>query len=253
MMAPFFPIMLQNVGLSPVFSGIIFGINTFAYFLTPCLVGSLMLPRIGRKPTFILGSLLISISMFVFGCLAFVSNKTLFLALAFASRTVVSFGNSFTIGAMFSIVSVQYPEHAGKYAAFVSASLSIGTSVAPFLGGFMFDLFNIGGPFFLVSLTVLLQALLAICILQSSKPSALQVQSTKISESISFFQILAKRRSLLGYMNFWMAMTIYLFLDPTLSVELANHYSFTEMEVSWYFAAYMGSYCLTSIALSFCK
>lgn len=162
MMGPFFPKMLINVGLDQFYNGLIFAIIAFPYFLTPCFVGGILLPKYGRPHTFLMGSALISISMFAFGALAFITNQEVFLGLAIISRIGASFGNTMAIGASFAMVSVQFPHKVGKYTALFSAALCIGLSIAPFIGGLMFDLFGESGPFFFVGFATLLQALLVL-------------------------------------------------------------------------------------------
>ena len=79
---PFLPTMLTHEKLDFFYNGPIIACFSLPYIFSPSLLANHLLPSLGRVNTFLLGSLLLGLSTFLFGVLDIIPSKPAFVIAA---------------------------------------------------------------------------------------------------------------------------------------------------------------------------
>jgi MFS family permease len=111
---------------------------------------------IGRKTCILIAFILMTLSSIGFGLLVLISNTKVFFVTAMLMRMIEGLAQSFVQAAVYSLISIEFPDENEKYLAYVEMAVGIGTTVGPFLGGIIYSLFGYFGTFAFFSVILLL-------------------------------------------------------------------------------------------------
>jgi MFS family permease len=91
LLAPFYPIEVAEKGIDSMWTGFLMAMQAFAFIISSFVTGK-YLNNIGRINGMVVGILLIILSMIGFGCLDFIYNKYLFIAMSVFFKFMCGFG-----------------------------------------------------------------------------------------------------------------------------------------------------------------
>ena len=151
-LAPFFPTMLAQKNIDPVFNGVVFSGFSLPYIFSPYILSRCLFPKLGHINTFVLGCCLLGVGMWLFAIIDFITSKPLFVIAGLITRIIEGAGSAFIFGASTSILSIAFSTTLARYMTIYQACLGFGKMVGPLFGA---TFFKIGGyrlPFIIVGL-----------------------------------------------------------------------------------------------------
>ena len=159
---PVLPLMVRQVGASPVQLGMMLAVYSAAAFITAPLWGHLS-DRVGRKPVLVAGLLGFAASFFLFGLAQHI------LWLMYAARVIGGgFSGAVTATAMAYIADVTTVEERTHGMAFAGAAIGLGFIIGPGVGGLL-SRYGLSVPFFVASALAVGNALWGAVVLQESR------------------------------------------------------------------------------------
>ncbi len=159
---PVLPLMVKQVGASPVQLGVMLAVYSAVAFITAPLWGHLS-DRVGRKPVLITGLI-----GFAFGFLLFGLAQHI-LWLMYAARVISGgFSGAVTATAMAYIAEITTVEERTHGMAFAGAAIGLGFIIGPGVGGLL-SRYGLSVPFFVASALALANALWGALVLRESR------------------------------------------------------------------------------------
>ena len=193
-LAPFYPKVAEEKGVTASQYGFVFGIHRLIMFLFSPFCGK-YLNKIGPKMMFNVGLFTTGATTVLFGFLDNAANTYDFISLSFAVRIVGAiFGAGFKI-ARNSITAAEFPSNVGTIFAIMETCFGMGQFAGPILGG---GLFEIGGyrlPFVALGIVLVIVTVMSMAVLpmdtiteegETKQPSL--IQALKVP-AILFFAI----------------------------------------------------------------
>ena len=107
-MAPFFPSLLEEKGLDPLWNSYVFAAYAISLVLTSISVQTFIFPKLGRVLSFTIGAIIQASVILLFGFLKFVNYPYLFVFLAIFLRLCQGFSTSLVLISSFALLSRYY-------------------------------------------------------------------------------------------------------------------------------------------------
>lgn len=159
---PVLPLMVRQVGASPVQLGMMLAVYSAVAFITAPLWGHLS-DHVGRKPVLITGLFGFAAGFLLFGLAQHI------LWLMYAARVVGGgFSGAVTATAMAYIADVTTVEERTRGMAFAGAAIGLGFIIGPGVGGLL-SRYGLSVPFFVASLLAVGNAIWGAAVLQESR------------------------------------------------------------------------------------
>ncbi len=137
----------------------IFGAYAIAQMISAPLIAKIM-PHIGYKYAFIIGTLLVTLSDAAFGFLPLIEDRNLFIAGCFTCRVGMGVGTTAINNAMFVITAVTWPDDIAFRLGTIETGVSLGSMIGPVFSG----LADLGGyylPFVVLGMLPILSGTVA--------------------------------------------------------------------------------------------
>ena len=115
LLAPILPLEMKRCHISQNFTGLIMGCMCLGYFICPYYVTETLIPKHGRRKTSLIGFLLMSSALLLYGLGYFVSDshKVLFVVYSLITRLIEGVGCSTIYTAMVSLITYLFPHEIG--------------------------------------------------------------------------------------------------------------------------------------------
>jgi len=163
-LAPFYPKVAEEKGVTPSQYGFVFGIYPLVMFLVSPFCGKYM-NKIGPKFMINVGMFISGSTIVLFGFLDDVNDKNDFIILSFAIRIVAAmFGDGFTC-ARNAIVSAEFPDNVGTIFATLETFFGMGLFAGPAIGGALYEIGGYRLPFAVLGVVLLIVTAVSMLIL----------------------------------------------------------------------------------------
>ncbi|KAG1701672.1 MFS-type transporter SLC18B1 [Nymphon striatum] len=136
-------------GASSTETGFIFSAFALSFLVCSPFVG-LIVPIIGLKFTFLSSTFILAGSSFLFAFVVDAPSRTSFVALSIAIRIVAGTGNLGVKAGSYTTFSSISQKYSATLLGLNTASLGIGNSIGPFIGGVLYDIGGFKLPFFVL-------------------------------------------------------------------------------------------------------
>ena len=176
LLAPFFPTVARERGVSQWHVGLVFGVFALAAFATAPYAGTaLAQQRCGRLNMMVFGMLLNAVFTAAFGCLEYVDadlsseyGNVLYLTLAYSSRALAGVGCGLTDTALYALIADSFKGHAHLPALMGSMEsvCGLGFVAGPALGGLLFDQTSFSLTMILPSALLAVYVWVPLCVLR---------------------------------------------------------------------------------------
>ena len=224
---PVLPLFLESFNAGGTVIGALTAGFAFAQFLMSPIVGDLS-DRYGRKPFIIGGLILYSFSMLLFG----LSSE---LWLLFLARFLSGAGAAFIMPPIMAYVAdITTIEERGKGMGMIGASISLGFTVGPGIGGILSGI-NLQFPFFFAATAALIAAIVSAIVL----PNVQRTISAKVNDAPRKRSNLVKQlaaSTAKPYFMFLLVVFTFSFgvanLQSTLAIYLTNKFSYSPLDIS---------------------
>lgn len=224
---PILPLYLKTFDAGGTAIGALIATFSFAQFLVSPLIGQLS-DRYGRKLFIIIGLLIYSLSMLAFG----LSEH---LWLLFLVRFLSGVGAAFiTPPIMAYVADITTLEERGKGMGMIGASITLGFTIGPGLGGILSEI-NLTFPIFFAGICAFLAAVISIFILPDKQKTKAEIAVIKAQKRMN---LLMQLKSSTQKMYFVFLIVVFTFsfgvmnLQSTLPVYLTNKFEFTPLDTS---------------------
>ncbi|KAL7642274.1 UNVERIFIED_CONTAM: hypothetical protein RMT77_006835 [Armadillidium vulgare] len=144
--APFYPLVAEKKGASPLQYGIVFGVFNFI-LLVFCLIYGKIIPHVGAKLVSYTGIFSAGVCNILFGFVDKVNDTTVFIALSIAIRIIEAIGYAGFRTASISIISSEFSDTVEIGFGFIQASFGFGVVIGPAIGGVLFEIGGFTLPF----------------------------------------------------------------------------------------------------------
>ena len=170
-LAPFYTKEAEDHGLSVTSSGTVFA-SAFVLQIVATPVFGKHLQRLGSNRLFVFGSLVSGVTTVVFGFLPSIEAGPTFLAWSLVIRSLTAVGEAAMSTAVYPLAMRCAPGHQATMLAVMETMFGAGTTIGPFLGGFLFDYGGFVTPFVTCGGLLLTCALMGCFVLPRAGPEA---------------------------------------------------------------------------------
>lgn len=223
--APFFPVVAEQKGLSSIEIGLVFSAFSMAGIFASFLVGALLV-RVGAKFVILAGLFWSSGATICFGLLIYAPPDTFFY-LCFICRIMMGIGNSSAFTALFAVIFQEFSDRALTVIGISESLCSIGGILGPLIGGALFDAGGYLLPFiFLGSLQLFVLILCAILIPR--------VDVERQADAVSPARLLLNLHGLFSALFVMLSFTVNSFLIANISLFLTHSFHISTFMVGVY-------------------
>ncbi|MDN7241406.1 MFS transporter [Planococcus sp. N028] len=220
---PIMPAYLETFGVAGQALGTLVATFALAQFLFSPLSGQLS-DKYGRKNLIVFGLVVFGLSQLVFG----IATELWILYLA---RFFTGLGSAFLIPPMMAFVAdITTYEGRGRGMGLLGASMSLGFTIGPGVGGFLAGV-SLQFPFYVAASVALIAALISFFVLPNIKPTVTNVRAKR--ENI--FQQM-KRSTATPYFVMLLVMLIFAFglanFQSTISLYVDHKYNYTPTDIA---------------------
>ena len=159
LIAPFFPLQLEEKGVDEKYIGMIFSIYSFAVIIFSPPVGK-YLERVGYTNMLIAGLALMGADFIAFGFIGHLESAQSVLFLSLFLRFMQGTAVAMTYTTIYAIITNNYPERKEKLLGMLEASFGVGLIFGPLAGSSLFDMFGFAQTFYIYGGTFLVATLL---------------------------------------------------------------------------------------------
>ena len=146
--SPFLPTVLDDKGISSVWTGIIFASYAVASTIASLVVGS-FLEKIGHKASITIGSILMGVSVVAFGTISDIPDKVTVIALSILLRIGQGIATGMLNTASYSFVSTAYGDNVEKVLSIMETVIGLGCMSGPVLGSFVYSSLGFSWTFYI--------------------------------------------------------------------------------------------------------
>lgn len=246
-LAPFYPDVAIDKGVSKDIIGFIFSSHPIASFLFSLLLGKMM-HFWGRKKILILGLLLQSLGLATFGAVIHIPNKYLFIAISVVARTTQGIGLACYGSIAYAYIPLLYPDTVEKKISYMEILTGMGLMLGPLIGGLLFSLGGYQLPFYFMAGIFFFVTPFMLSRLPAD--SSFQHKDEKVREKpISLFKFLFNKKIFLTFLIVVLPNCGMCFLQPTLTNHLHDYTSST-LVISLMFSVGTLAYALSMPLIS---
>ena len=137
--APFFPLEAMQKGVPSEYIGFIFAFYSFTKALVSPVVGKLM-NYFERKSIIVVGLILESIAIMLFGFLDNINDRKWFAIGASGCRMMEGVGNAFINTAIYALVTSHYKNNEADIISFLQIFTGVGMMTGPLFGSLLYAL-----------------------------------------------------------------------------------------------------------------
>lgn len=147
LLAPFYPAQVLRHHITPLFNGVVIGINGLSQGIGAFCINARLMKRFGRFKTALMGSVLTGLSMLGFAFTDMVESDGLFIFLSVFLRFAQGLGISLAYEATFAMANSLYPQNIAFANASLFCGLALGFALSPALGAALYAPFGFEAPF----------------------------------------------------------------------------------------------------------
>ena len=162
LIAPFFPLELEEKGVEEKYIGMIFSVYSIAVIIFSPPVGYL-LEYFGYSNMLISGLTLMGIDFILFGLIDYLESAESVLYLALFLRFIQGTAVAMTYTTIYAIITNKYPDRKEGLLGMLEASFGVGLIFGPFAGSTLFDIFGFACTFYIYGSTFLFCTMLLYC------------------------------------------------------------------------------------------
>lgn len=250
LIGPFLPQHFGEIGVSQIWSGVIFSGFPVAMLICSPIAMSAM-GRFGRVNVLICGLVLQGISSFAFGFADTATggvgaNPQAALAIYVSSRLVCGFGGALANNAIFSISVDRFPDALGRVMSLNEVLIGVGFSVGPPIGTVLYLQGGFGFPFYAAGCAVLMFAPFAL-MLRGQAPAGGGAGGGG-GEAVGLFAVLTP--SLLSpAVSLFFATSVFGVVNSNLALYLQNEVGVSEAGIGNMFSALAVSYAVNGMLI----
>ena len=148
LIAPFFPLELEEKGVDEKYIGMIFSIYSIAVIIFSPPVGR-CLEYVGYSNMLLSGLTLMGIDFILFGIIGSMQSADSVLYLALFLRFLQGTAVAMTYTTIYAIITNKYPEQKESLLGMLEASFGVGLIFGPFAGSTLFDVFGFTWTFYI--------------------------------------------------------------------------------------------------------
>ncbi|XP_032230750.1 MFS-type transporter SLC18B1 isoform X2 [Nematostella vectensis] len=150
----------EQHGVSSTVSGLIFGIYSLVAFMACPAIGTYLIPRFGPKAVLMCGLVVNGAAQLAFAFTIRLPKGAVFAGICFLIRAISALGAAACENSVISITIGQFRSHVPTVMSVVEMSSGLGFTVAPVLGGALFEIGGWKAPFLAVSCFLVLSVFL---------------------------------------------------------------------------------------------
>ena len=226
-LVPVLPVYLENFNAGGTAIGALTAGFAFAQFLMSPIAGDLS-DRHGRKPFIIGGLIVYSLSMALFGASSH-------LWMLFVARFLSGVGAAFIMPPIMAYVAdITTVEERGKGMGLIGASISLGFTIGPGIGGVLSGV-NVHFPFYFAAGAALIAAIVSAIVLPNVQNQVQLRTDNTVKKRTNLFKQIATSVSK-PYFVFLIVVFTFSFgvanLQGTLSIYLKNKFAYSPFDIS---------------------
>lgn len=227
LLAPLYPFIAKNLGLSDSLIGLVFSSfaisNFFSTLLTPFLIS-----LIGRKNTLYLALFTEGLCSILFGLISFISNKTAFTFLSFAVRFAQGAGGAFSQTLIYSLTAaISDKESIERNIGYIELGCSVGVAIGPLLASIGYYLFGFEFPF-------IFSGIVEILMMKLVTPLEIE-ESDKDEGEVSVIEILTNKNIFMTFLAVMIDMISISFIYPVFATHLNSIFGLSPEIISLFF------------------
>jgi len=245
-LAPFFPKVAREKGVSGELVGLVFSGYPIAAFVVSPLMGVLV-TKIGRKRVFLTGAGLVATSMFSFGSLPLLDGP-LFIVAGLFTRFLQGIGGAAIGTSSFAVIASNYCDRMEIVLGIQNSVAGVGMLVGPIIGSALYTLGGFGCIFYTYGTVFLCILPCAYYLLPADKAYEEPESKVKIHRLICN-RVLPTQTIVTDGLVVVMAMLAITFLEPVLSDHL-HSFDLSTATVGLLFAVPTASYAVAVVILS---
>lgn len=146
LLAPFYTKVAEDHGLSITSSGAVFA-SAFVLQIVSTPIFGKYLQRIGSARLFVFGAIVSGSTNIIFGFLPRIRSGSMFLAMSLTVRSMTAVGESAMSTAVYPLAMRCAPSSQSTVLAVMETMFGAGTTIGPFVGGFLFEVGGFLAPF----------------------------------------------------------------------------------------------------------
>ncbi|MET1014295.1 MAG: MFS transporter [Paenisporosarcina sp.] len=222
---PIMPEYLDTFGVAGQALGFLIAMFAFSQFLFSPLAGDLS-DKFGRKYLIIVGLVIFGLSQLMFGMASD-------LWILFLARFFSGVGSAFIVPPMMAFVAdITTEEERGKGMGLLGASMSLGFTIGPAIGGFLAEV-SLRFPFYVATAAALISAAISMFVLPNTKPSIVQVGMLQKRENL---WVQMKRSTTTPYFIMLIVAFVFSFglanFQSTIALYVDKKYAFTPRDIA---------------------
>ena len=164
-MAPFFPKVAAEKGMSGTVSGFVFSVYAFVVMIASPILGH-FLPKVGAKFMLISGIFAAGVASILFGFLNQLNSTLQFTIYCFVVRSVEALGAAAFSTASYTYIMYAFPDDIGTAFGLTETCVGVGMSLGPAIGSGLFSIGGYGLPFYTLGSFILLNIPLCFFIIE---------------------------------------------------------------------------------------
>ena len=155
-LAPILPLEIKRRQISQIYTGFIMSAICVGYIVCPYFITEICYPRLGRRGTTLLGFMIMSASLFLYGVAYFIpdSQKEVFIICSILTRLMEGSGLGAAATSMVSLIVRLFPDEVGKASSARFFGTYSGITVGVVSGAFLRD--KIGYLWVFISFSILI-------------------------------------------------------------------------------------------------
>ena len=170
LIAPFFPLELEEKGVEEKYIGMIFSIYSIAVIIFSPPVGR-YLEYFGYSNMLISGLTLMGVDFILFGLIGALESPESVLYLSLFLRFIQGTAVAMTYTTIYAIITNKYPEKKEALLGMLEASFGVGLIFGPLAGSSLFDYFGFAKTFYIYGSTFLFCTMLLYCFVPTIQPN----------------------------------------------------------------------------------
>lgn len=176
LLAPFYTKEAEDHGLSVTSSGTVFA-SAFVLQIVSTPIFGKYLHKIGSSRLFIIGAIISGVTNIMFGFLPNIKSGNIFLGLSLTIRSMTAVGESAMSTSVYPLAMRCDQGSQSTVVAVMETMFGVGTTIGPFIGGFLFDYGGFLTPFVTCGCLLLVCSVLAFFILPKAEVIEVSVET----------------------------------------------------------------------------